>query len=296
MPIPSRAELLFPILDVLGDGGERTHAQLVETLADSLRLTAAERGERLSNGHIRFHHLVSWAVNDLKAAGLLWRIAPGKVLITPVGETVLQSGVTELDAQFLAPFYQQQRAAETNPLPPPLPLNGTPEQTMELLTHKLHSALAESLLERIKAAPPAFFERLVIDLLLAMGYGGSRANAGRAIGRSGDEGIDGVIEEDKLGLDVIYVQAKRWEGVVGRAALQAFAGSLDGQRAKRGVFITTSSFTREAVEYVSRIEKRIILIDGARLAALMIESNVGVVDKAVYTVKDMDENYFADSS
>src|SRR5690606_8655982 len=143
-----------------------------------------------------------------------------------------------------------------------------------------------------KSRSPSFFEKLVIDLLVAMGYGGSRSDAGRAIGRSGDEGIDGTINEDRLGLDVIYVQAKRWSDTVGRPVVQAFAGSLEGKRAKKGILITTSKFSKEAHDYVNVIEKKIVLIDGERLAQLMIDYNVGVSEVASYTIKRIDTDYF----
>jgi restriction system protein len=149
-------------------------------------------------------------------------------------------------------------------------------------------------LQKIKECPPKFFERLVIDLLLAMGYGGSRQEAGKIIGASGDGGIDGIINEDKLGLDSIYVQAKRWEGTVGRPDIQRFAGALQGKRARKGVFITTSSFTKEAFDYVSRIDSKIILIDGENLAKLMIEHNIGTAKVNSYEIKKIDSDYFVD--
>ncbi len=150
-------------------------------------------------------------------------------------------------------------------------------------------------MDAVKEVTPRFFEEIVIDLLVRMGYGGSRAEAARAIGRSGDGGIDGVIDEDRLGLDVIYVQAKRWEGTVGRPEIQKFAGALQGQRANKGVFLTTSSFTRDAEEYAQRIGTRIVLIDGRRLANLMFEYNVGVSPQSTYTVKALDGDYFEES-
>jgi len=154
--------------------------------------------------------------------------------------------------------------------------------------------LAQELLERIKNCSPKFFERLVIELLVKMGYGGSMHDAGQAIGRSGDGGIDGIIKEDKLGLDVIYVQAKRWKGTVGRPVVQAFAGSLEGQRAKKGILITTSQFSSDAKEYVLRIEKKIVLIDGEMLAKLMIDNDVGVSKVTSYDIKKIDSDYFSD--
>jgi restriction system protein len=170
----------------------------------------------------------------------------------------------------------------------------SPDERLEASYQQLREALAQDLLERIKQASPTFFERLVIDLLVAMGYGGSRRDAGEAVGRSGDGGIDGIIKEDRLGLDFVYVQAKRWEGSVSRPTVQAFAGSLEGQRARKGVLITTSTFTREARDYVTRIEKRIVLIDGDQLTQLMIDHGVGVADVTSYHVKRVDTDYFGD--
>ena len=168
----------------------------------------------------------------------------------------------------------------------------TPEELIEDGAREIRRNLAEEILQRIKGCSPAFFERLVVELLVKMGYGGTRQDAGRAIGRSGDEGIDGVIHEDRLGLDVIYLQAKRWEGVVGRPEIQKFVGALQGQRAKKGVFITTSDFTKEAVEYVRNIDNKVVLINGALLANLMIDHNVGVSLAATYEIKKIDSDYF----
>ena len=168
----------------------------------------------------------------------------------------------------------------------------TPEETLESSYQSLRRALAQELLERIKGCPPRFFEKLVVDLLVAMGYGGSRKDAGQAVGQSGDGGIDGIIKEDKLGLDVVYIQAKRWDGTVGRPVVQAFAGSLEGQRARKGVLITTSQFSQDAKDYVNRIEKKIVFIDGEQLAQLMIDHNMGATEVATYTVKKVDLDYF----
>jgi len=168
----------------------------------------------------------------------------------------------------------------------------TPEELLEEGYLDLHETLVIDLLEIIKSGTPQFFETLVIDLLVKMGYGGSRKDAGEAIGRSGDGGIDGIIKEDKLGLDVIYIQAKRWENTVGRPVVQAFAGSLEGMRAKRGILITTSQFSQDAIAYVERIEKKIVLIDGGTLAKLMIDHNVGVSTVTAYEIKKIDFDYF----
>ena len=168
----------------------------------------------------------------------------------------------------------------------------TPEEVLEDSYQDLRRDLAQELLERVKSSLPRFFEKLVIDLLIALGYGGSRKDAGQAVGQSGDGGIDGIIKEDKLGLDVVYIQAKRWEATVGRPIVQAFAGSLEGQKARKGVLITTSQFSQEAKDYASRIEKKIVLIDGDQLAQLMIDHGVGVTEIASYTVKQVDQDYF----
>ncbi|MFS8064889.1 MAG: restriction endonuclease [Byssovorax sp.] len=160
----------------------------------------------------------------------------------------------------------------------------------------MRSKLAEDLLERVKSYSPRFFEKLVVDVLVAMGYGGSLKDAGRAVGQSGDGGIDGIIKADRLGLDAIYIQAKRWEATVGRPVVQAFAGSLEGQRARKGVLITTSQFSGEARDYVSRIEKKIVLIDGAELAQLMIDYDVGVAVQQTYTLKKLDLDYFTEDA
>lgn len=169
----------------------------------------------------------------------------------------------------------------------------TPEEHIELGYQQIRDELATSLLQRVKASPPEFFEQLVVDLLVAMGYGGSRQDAGRAIGRAGDGGIDGIIKEDRLGLDVIYLQAKRWEGVVGRPEVQKFAGALQGQRARKGIFITTSSFTKDAMDFAAAIESKLILMNGDELAGHMIDHGVGVTHVASYMVKRIDSDYFS---
>jgi restriction system protein len=172
------------------------------------------------------------------------------------------------------------------------PDTATPEEALEDSYLKLRAALADDLLERLKACSPSFFERLVVDLLVAMGYGGSLADAGQAIGRSGDGGIDGIIKENKLGLDVVCIQAKRWKETVGRPDVQGFAGSMEGFRARKGVMLTTSAFSKEAQEYVTRIERKIVLIDGRQLAQLMIDHDIGVATARSFVVKKVDLDYF----
>jgi len=168
----------------------------------------------------------------------------------------------------------------------------TPQELLESSYQELRWQLSHDLLERVKQSSPVFFEKLVVDLLLNLGYGGSRRDAGKAIGRTGDDGIDGVINEDKLGLDVVHIQAKRWQNPVGRPDIQNFIGSLEGQKSKKGVFITTSKFTGEAKEYVKRIEKKIVLIDGEQLSQLMIDNGIGVSEESRYIINKLDEDYF----
>jgi restriction system protein len=189
--------------------------------------------------------------------------------------------------EFHRPSHQVEGQAETCD-----EVSLTPREVMEAGYLELRRGLSQELLERIKSCSPRFFERLVVDLLVAMGYGGSPKEAGEAVGQSGDGGVDGIIREDKLGLDAIYIQAKKWEGTVGRPVVQAFAGSLEGQRARKGVLITTSQFFQDARDYVTRIEKKIVLIEGDELTRLMIDHGVGVAEDASYVIKRLDIDYF----
>jgi restriction system protein len=217
--------------------------------------------------------------------------------ITQYGLQVLARHPTRIDIKFLSKFpkfieFRQrgknsERIADTEGT-----IEQTPEEILELGYQNLRRALAKELLEKIKTSSPSFFENLVIDLLVAMGYGGSRNDAAQVVGKPGDEGIDGVIKEDKLGLDAIYIQAKKWENSIGRPVVQAFAGSLEGQRARKGIFITSSYFTEDAKKYVERIEKRIVLVDGDQLTQLMMDYGIGVAEKVTYVVKRIDEDYF----
>jgi len=232
----------------------------------------------------------------------------GWYVLTNRGKEIVASRPASIDARYLEQFpeFMEFRArskvsngdevrAGSAPLATvPSPVLA-PDEALEEAYNRLRGDLEAELLDMIKSVSPQFFERLVIDLLVQMGYGGSREEAARAVGKSGDGGIDGVIDEDRLGLDVIYVQAKRWENSVGRPEIQKFAGALQGQRAKKGIFITTSHFTKDAESYAQRIESRIVLIDGKRLAALMFDANVGVSPRGSYTVKSIDGDYFDES-
>lgn len=268
MPIPDFQSIMRPLLAAHADGREHANRDLVGGLADHFGLSEDERREMLPSGGARlFDNRVGWAKSHITQAGLLTSPRRAISAITERGRTVLREHPDRVDLRVLAGFedaYQQ-----------------------------LRSQVEADLLRQTMESPPDFLERVVVDLVVRMGYGGSRKDAGEALGRAGDEGIDGIIKEDPLGLDIIYLQAKRWEGTVGRPEIQKFAGALQGQRARKGIFLTTSSFSAEALEYVSRIDSKIILIDGARLARLMFEHGIGVTTVSEYPVKRTDSDYFA---
>jgi len=291
---------MLPLLNILGDQREHTLGEVIDALAVRLDLSEDERRALLASGkQSRFDNRVGWARTYLKKAGLLESTGRGRFRITERGLHVLRDNPREISVRFLKQFpefleFQSvSRRGARDEGEDTIELNQTPEEVLESSYQNLRLNLAQDLLERVKNSSPRFFENLVIDLLVAMGYGGSRQDA-EAVGRSGDGGIDGIIKEDKLGLDVVYVQAKKWEGTVGRPTVQAFAGSLEGQRARKGVLITTSQFSPEAKEYVNRIEKRIVLMDGEQLAQFMIDHNLGVTEVASYVVKKVDLDYFGE--
>ncbi|MBO9308594.1 MAG: restriction endonuclease [Chloroflexi bacterium] len=307
MPIPDFQTLMLPILQLAGDGQLHKLRDAVAAMSDAFNLTEAERNEMIgSRLQPRIYSNVSWAVTYLRAARLLESPLRGTFRITDRGYEVLSANPKRIDVQYLkrfpefVEFYAAARADSRAPsagqgaqMHEPPAENISPDERLEISYRELQKALARDLLERIKHCSPRFFENLVIDLLVKMGYGGSVEDAGKAIGRSGDGGIDGVIKGDILGLDEVYVQAKRWEGAVGTPVVRDFVGALEGRRARRGVLITTSSFTDDARRYVERIEKKIVLIDGEQLAQYMIDFNVGVAEERRYVIKRLDENYFS---
>ena len=239
----------------------------------------------------------------MKQAGLLVSSKRGFFNITEEGLELLSTKLSKINISVLENYpkfiefrnrKKEKSVSETQPQSAvkEIETNQTPEDALASAYTKLRKALEAEILSSVKDSSPSFFERLVVDLLVKMGYGGSRQDAGRALGKSGDGGIDGIINEDRLGLDVIYIQAKRWEGTVGRPEIQKFAGALQGQRARKGVFITTSNFSKEAQEYATLIESKIILFDGEQLTKLMVEQNVGVSIVGKYEVKKLDSDYF----
>ncbi len=299
MSVPDYQSLMLPLLKIASDQKEHSIGKVFDTVALKVGLTEDNRKELLPSGkESRFENRVRWAAFYLRKAGLLQRPARGRYQITELGLQVLKDNPSNIDVNFLMQFPEfaefkspSQEVAKKEDIEKSA---RTPEEILEASYQDLRLALADELIERVKSCSPRFFERVVVNLLVAMGYGGSIQDAGQAIGKTGDGGIDGIIKEDKLGLDVVYVQAKRWEGAVGRPDVQKFAGSLEGQRARKGVLITTSQFSPKAKDYVGRIEKKIVLIDGEKLAQLMIDHGIGVTEVASFTMKKIDLDYFGD--
>lgn len=298
MSIPTTESIRLPLLEWAADGKRRHIREATAILADRFDLAEKDRTERVpSGGRTKFHNRVLWAAWELKAACLLESPQRGFIGITERGSSVLSEEPTQIDRNFLERF-PEFRARFKKPVPARPPIlepsspSVAPEEAIESAYRERRDSLATDLLQSVLEATPDFFEELVVDLLVRMGYGGSRKEAGEAIGRSGDEGIDGRIKEDRLGLDVVYIQAKRWRQPVGRPEVQRFAGALQGQRARKGVLITTSSFTPDATEYVRNIEAKIVLMDGPELVDFMIDHDVGVTTEATYVLKRLDSDYF----
>jgi restriction system protein len=300
MPIPDYQTLMLPLLRLAGDGGEHLFRDAVDRIGTSLELTDEERSELLPSGTLVLSSRVGWARAYLKQAGLLASPKRGYFRITESGKALLAQNPAKINNALLDQYEtfrsfrvrSKDAGEESTESVVEVLADQTPEDAMARAYQKLRKNVETELLEQVKAASPAFFERLVVDLLVAMGYGGSRQDAGRAVGKSGDGGIDGIIKEDRLGLDLIYIQAKRWDSTVGRPEVQKFAGALQGQRANKGVFITTSSYSREAMDYANVIATKIILIDGDELAALMVDHNVAVTRTGIYEIKRIDTDYF----
>ena len=297
--IPNYQGFMLPLLRRLGDGEPHKLAEILSDLADDLKIPEEDRHQLLRSGASTVSSRARWAQVYLKEAGLLTLPSRGVLTISEEGRRVLATHPSAIDNKFLTAypsfvdFQHRRRPPGQSASPVPLdPVDETPEEQMERLWQERRDLVAGDLLQRIAAMEPTGFESLVVRVLVAIGYGGSYSEAASVVGRSGDAGIDGIIKEDRLGLDAIYIQAKRWQGTVGRPEIQRFAGSLDGARASKGVFITTSSFTPDARAYVRSIGKHIVLIDGPMLADLMIEYGVGVVTERAYVVPKVDQDFF----
>jgi len=301
MTIPDYQTIMLPLLKFAGDKKEHSIREAIDHIADSFKLSEGERKEVLPSGRSYIiDNRVGWARTYLKKAGLLEDTRRSFFQITEKGTGVLAKSPTEINIKFLQnfpefnEFRKRKEDGEEQEHVIQEETSQTPQELLEYGYQKIKRDLAQELLISVKKASPRFFEQLVVELLLKMGYGGSLKDAGKAIGQSGDGGIDGIIKEDKLGLDVIYIQAKRWENVVGSKEIRNFVGSLVGQKANKGVFITTSGYTKDALEYVKTITHKVILIDGEMLAQLMIENNVGVSGIINYEVKKIDSDYFVE--
>ena len=305
MAIPKYTEAMLPLLRITSDGNEYPRKKLVTLLAEVFKITDDEWEESIpSGGEPLFTNRIGWAVTYLVKAKLLTRPRRGVMVITERGKEVLDSGVEAIDNNYLKQYdeFLEFQNLSTQPdlsqtTDQDIDIDSqTPEESLDSAYNRIHNDLMAEVLDYSYSADPFYFEKIVIDLLINLGYGGSRKEAGKAFQKGSDGGIDGIINEDKLGLDVIYVQAKRWafNNCVGRPEIQKFAGALQGERAKKGIFITTSYFSKEAIEYALKVDSKIILIDGKKFAELMIETNTGLTTEKKYEVKKVDESYFKD--
>jgi len=305
MAVPDYQSLMLPLLQFTKKKGDETSTgEATEVLAVELGLTDEDLKEMLPSGiSSTFVNRVGWAATYMKKAGLLEATRRGYFRITSRGQDLLQKQPKTINVKLLREYpefieFQQLKGTRSGgkEIPSgsaPESSTATPSEALEAAYENLRDELASELLLRLKKSSPPFFERAVVELLVKMGYGGSRSDAGKAVGKSGDGGIDGIIKEDKLGLDVVYIQAKRWDSnPVGRPDVMQFAGALQAQKASKGIFITTSRFTDDARNYVSQIGSKIVLIDGEQLTSLMIENDVGVSTVSQYPVKKIDADYF----
>jgi restriction system protein len=298
MAIPDFQTIMLPLLQSIADGKDYRLSELIDRLAIHFKLTDLERIEMLPSGkQPRFDNRVGWACTHLKKALVLDSPSRGIYRIGQRGLDLLNSKPDRIDVNLLDRFpeHKQFRNSKSNfdsrNSIDSIDAEKTPDELMAEIERQLREDLAQEIIEKLKTSPPSFFEHFVIELLVKMGYGGSLADAGKAIGKTGDEGIDGIIKEDRLGLDVIYIQAKRWENTVGRPDIQQFVGALVGKRAQKGIFITTSKFSEQARSYLPA-DMKVVLIDGMQLANYAIEFNLGVSIVAEYQVKRLDLDYF----
>ncbi len=300
MPVPDFQSLMRPLLEILADDDEHSIQSIRRDLAIGLSLDQEDIDEMIPSGRVTtFQNRVGWAMTYLNRAKLVRRPRRAVYRITERGHEVLNANPVRVDMKVLSQFdefseFRRARGHSAEAAEDGLTTadEQTPEERIEAAYRELRSALAGELLERIHDQSPEFFEQLVLDVLHAIGYGGKREDSSERLGKSGDEGVDGVIREDRLGLDTVYIQAKKWTGTVGRPEIQKFVGALQGQNATKGVFITTSSFSPDAIEYAAKVSPRIILVDGNELAQLMIEYDVGVAVSRTHLLKRLDLDYF----
>ncbi|MCX7834234.1 MAG: restriction endonuclease [Ignavibacteria bacterium] len=297
MPIPDFQSIMLPLLKFASDRKEHSNRESIDYLANYFELNEEDRKKILPSGQqYVFDNRVGWARTFLKKAGLLESTRRSYIQITEKGIEELNKNPEKINVKYLEQFPEfiefRNLPRERGEDEQKIELEQTPEELLEYGYQRIKRGLAQELLNLVKKSSPRFFEKLVVDLLIKMGYGGSLKEAGEAVGQTGDGGIDGIIKEDKLGLDIIYIQAKRWDNVVGSKDVRNFVGSLVGQHSNKGVFITTSSFTKDALDYVKKISHKVILIDGEMLAQLMIENDIGVTKVSSYDIKKIDTDYF----
>lgn len=303
MAVPKYHEFMKPLLQMLGDGQEQKIQSLYADLANDFRLTDADRAEYLPSGRqLLYHNRIGWAKTYLVKAGLLESPKRAVVRITDLGKATLLENPPEINPQYLTKFSKFQEFIgpkptfeKNSPTQTTQSADRTPIEDLEEAYKLIQSRLQDELLQEVVQLTPDQFERLVVDLVVAMGYGGTAEDAARVVGKTGDEGIDGIIKADRLGFDRIYIQAKKWapDRTVGRPEIQKFLGALVGQGASKGLFIATCGFSKEASDFVEKsINQRISLVDGNQLTALMIEHNIGVSTQSVYTIKSVDSDYF----
>lgn len=308
MALPGYQEFMLPLLKIAADGREHTIDETIELVAATMKISEEDKRTLLpGRTQTRLYSRVTWALTYLTKSLLLEKPSRGRYRITGRGHEVLGKHPLRIDNTVLAQFpeFRAFRARRPTDRSEPneredtssLALNAsaTPDEQLEAASRALREALADDLLQRVRGSSPAFFEDLVVDLLVRMGYGGSHADAASVVGRSGDGGIDGVIKEDRLGLDMVYVQAKRWENPVGPDQIRQFVGSLGERKAHKGVFITSGTFTNGARDAAEKANAKVVLIDGEALADFMIDHDVGVAASKTYIVKRMDSDYFEDA-
>jgi restriction system protein len=308
MAIPDYQTLMLPVL-LLAANGEVKIGDIVERLADEFGLSENERTKLLPSGkQTVIANKAHWAKTYLKQAGLVTSTRRGFFEISEIGKSVLAERPSRVDVDYLMKFPEfvsfrnrtsgsdaSEESAEKGAKPATrLEASETPEEIMRARHLQLNSTLGEEMLDRILSGTPAFFERLIVQLLLSMGFGGTATEAGRAIGRSGDDGVDGVVDQDALGLDRVYIQAKRYkaDNSIGPAAIREFSGSLELHKATKGIFVTTSGFSKAAFDTAERLGKRIVLVDGQHLSRLMIKYNVGCRTEETLEIKRLDEDFF----
>jgi restriction system protein len=302
MPVPDYQSLMAPTLSVLADGGDHSLAELRAVVAERLGLAEEDLQAKIPSGTPLFANRLHWAVTYMYQAGLLSRPKRGVVRITGRGRKVAAAHPDRVDVRVLSGFPEfidfksRSHGPRRADQPELAESETTPREAVSTAVDEANAAVAAEVLDRVRQRESAFLERLVLAVLTAMGYGGA-AGAAEHLGKSGDEGLDGVIRQDPLGLDRIYVQAKRYSAsrAVGRPEIQEFVGALHGAQADRGIFITTSRFTPDAITYADRVAARVILIDGAALSALMVRHNIGVQDQQTYVIKRVDEDFFEES-